>query len=98
MYLHSELTYDQSHENYQRIFRIVNEIEINGKPTPFARTSPALGPMLKDEIPDVEDYVRFLGRRQQAGTSSQHGNDGYYWRDTYVADTNVFKVFTHKIL
>src|SRR5690606_37864298 len=26
------------------------------------------------------------------------GNNGYYWRDTYVADTNVFKVFTHKIL
>jgi putative ABC transport system permease protein len=96
-YLHSELTYDQSHENYKRIFRIANEFEINGKHDNFARTSPVLGPMLKEENADVEAYVRFLG----GGASRnflQHGNDGYYWRDTYVVDTNVFDVFTHKIL
>ena len=60
-YLHSELTYDQSHENYKRIFRIANEFEINGKRDSFARTSPVLGPMLKEENADVEAYVRFLG-------------------------------------
>jgi putative ABC transport system permease protein len=96
-YLHSELTYDQSHENYKRIFRIANEFEINGKTDRFARTSTMLGPMLKEENSDVQEYVRFLG----GGSSRnflQHGNDGYYWRDTYVVDTNVFDVFTHKIL
>ena len=97
LYLRIELTYDQSHENYQRIFRIVNEREVNGKADRFARTSPALGPMLKDEVPDVQDYVRFLGGGNSRNFLT-HGNDGYYWRDTYVADTNVFKVFTHKIL
>src|SRR5215831_17938060 len=45
-YLHSELTYDQSHENYKRIFRVANEFEINGKHDAFARTSTVLGPML----------------------------------------------------
>jgi putative ABC transport system permease protein len=96
-YLHSELTYDQSHENYKRIFRIANEFEINGKRDSFARTSAVLGPMLKEENADVQEYVRFLG----GGASRnflQHGSDGYYWRDTYVVDTNVFDVFTHKIL
>ena len=96
-YLHSELTYDQSHENYKRIFRVANEFEINGKRDSFARTSTVLGPMLKEENADVQAYVRFLG----GGPSRnflQHGNDGYYWRDTYVVDTNVFDVFTHKIL
>jgi putative ABC transport system permease protein len=47
LYLRSELTYDQSHEEHQRIFRVVNEFEINGKLDRFAQTSPALGPMLK---------------------------------------------------
>jgi len=96
-YLHSELTYDQSHENYRRIFRIANEFEINGKHDSSARTSTMLGPMLKEENADVEAYVRFLG----GGSSRnflQHNNDGYYWRETYVVDTNVFDVFTHKIL
>ena len=96
-YLRSELTYDHSHENYKRIFRIANEFEINGKRDSFARSSVVLGPMLKEENADVQDYVRFLG----GGASRnflQHGKDGYYWRDTYVVDTNVFDVFTHKIL
>ncbi|HEX5049397.1 MAG TPA: ABC transporter permease, partial [Gammaproteobacteria bacterium] len=97
VYLRIELTYDQSHESYQRLFRIVNEREINGKPDRLVRTSPALGPMLKDEVPEVQDYVRFLGGGNSRNFLT-HGTDGYYWRDTYVADTNVFKVFTHKIL
>ena len=97
IYLRIELSYDRSSENSDRIFRIVNQIEINGKQNTAAHTSPALGPMLKDEVPDVQEYVRFLGGGNSRNFLT-HGVDGYYWRDTYVADTNVFKVFKHKIL
>jgi putative ABC transport system permease protein len=97
LYLRSELTYDQSHEEHQRIFRVVNEFEINGKLDRFAQTSPALGPMLKEENADVQAYVRFLGGGGGRNFLT-HDSDGYYWRDTYVADTNVFEVFTHKII
>src|SRR6516162_10703629 len=61
VYLRSELTYDQSHENYKRIFRVANEFEINGKTDRYARSSVMLGPMLKEENADVQAYVRFLG-------------------------------------
>jgi putative ABC transport system permease protein len=97
VYLRSELTYDHSHVNYKNIFRVVNEFEFNGKLDRFAVTSPMLGPMLKEENADVQAYVRFQG----GGTNRnfiQHGGDGYYWSNTYVADPNVFDVFTHKIL
>jgi putative ABC transport system permease protein len=97
VYLRIELSYDRSYADSDRIFRIVNQLEINGKQNTLARTSPALGPMLKDEIPDVQEYVRFLGGGNSRNFLT-HGADGYYWRDTYVADTNVFKVFKHKIL
>jgi putative ABC transport system permease protein len=97
IYLRSELTYDRSHENYQRIFRVANEFEINGKRDAFARSSTALGPMLKEENADVQAYVRFLGGGNSRNFLT-HGADGYYWRDTYVVDTNIFEVFTHKIL
>ena len=56
-----------------------------------------LGPMLKEENADVQAFVRFQG----GGTQKrfiQHGDDGYYWRDVYVVDPNVFEVFTHKVL
>ena len=97
VYLRIELTYDHSHENYKRIFRVANEFEINGKVNSFALTSGVLGAMLKDENADVQAYVRFLGGGGGRNFLT-HGADGYYWRDTYVADTNVFQVFTHKIL
>jgi len=97
VYLRGELTYDHSHENYKRIFRIANEFEINGKTDRFAVTSAALGPMLKEENADVQDYVRFMGGGNSRNFLT-HGNVGYYWADTYIADTNVFQVFTHKIL
>ena len=97
VYLRSELTYDHSHVNYKRIFRVVNEFEINGKLDRFAVTSAMLGPMLKEENADVQAFVRFQGG---GGNKNfiQHGNDAYYWSDTYIADPNVFEVFTHKIL
>ena len=94
VYLRIELTYDHSHENYKRIFRVANEFEINGKVNSFALTSGVLGAMLKDENADVQAYVRFLGGGGGRNFLT-HGADGYYWRDTYVADTNVFQVFTH---
>jgi putative ABC transport system permease protein len=96
-YLRSELTYDHSHVNYKRIFRVVNEFEINGKLDRFAVTSAMLGPMLKEENADVEAFVRFQGGPGNRNFI-QHGADGYYWSTTYVADPNVFDVFTHKIL
>jgi putative ABC transport system permease protein len=96
VYLRSELTYDHSHTNYRRIFRVVNEFEINGKVDRFAATSPMLGPMLKEEDSDVQAFVRFQGPGQ--GRFIQHGKDGYYWDDVYAVDPSVFDIFTHKIL
>ena len=92
VYLRSELTYDHSHANYKKIFRVVNEFEFNGKLDRFAVTSPMLGPILKDDNADVEAYVRFL----TSGTQRfiQRGDVGYYWDDVFLVDVNVFDVFT----
>jgi putative ABC transport system permease protein len=97
VYLRSELTYDHSHVNHKNIFRVVNEFEFNGKLDRFAVTSPMLGPMLKEENADVQAYVRFQGGGSNR-SYIQHGADGYYWSNTFIADPNVFEVFTHKIL
>jgi putative ABC transport system permease protein len=96
IYLRSELTYDHSHVNHKRIFRVVNEFEINGKTDRFAATSPMLGPMLKDDNADVQGFVRFITNGNQRFI--RHGDQGYYWDNIYVTDPNVFDVFTHSIV
>ncbi len=95
LYLRSELTYDQHNVNYRRIFRVANEFTINGKLDRFAATSVALGPLLKEQFSEVQDFVRLQGLGEQLIAS---GEDRLYWRNTYAADPNVFDVFTHEVL
>src|SRR5262245_19237853 len=98
VYLRSELTYDQSHANHERIFRVVNEFTINGKVDTFPVTSGMLGPMLKDENADIQAVVRFQGGGGGNQRFIKHGDTGYYWENMVTADPTVFAVFTHKIL
>jgi putative ABC transport system permease protein len=60
------------------------------------RVSHELGPLLKKEFPVVKDFVRF----SFAGEKHlfHHGDNAFYWENTYYADNSVFKVFTHKII
>ena len=97
LYLRSELTYDRYNVNYKKIYRVVNEFNLNGKVDTFAVTSPVLGPMLKEEYPNiVKDYVRLRSVGQKI---LYHYKDKAFYRDNvYFADDNIFKVFTFKIL
>jgi putative ABC transport system permease protein len=58
LYIIDELTYDRSHVNYKRIYRLESHFVINGKDDLFAVTQIPLGPTLKDEYPEIEEYVR----------------------------------------
>jgi putative ABC transport system permease protein len=95
LYLRSEITYDRHHAQHERIFRIVNEITRNERVIRVARTSPVLGPMLAEDRGEIRDYVRF---RSAGELLVRHGGNAFYWRDTYLADDNVFEVFTHRIV
>lgn len=91
LFLQSELTYDRHHVNHKRIYRIANEITTSGKVDAAAITSMALGPMLAKDYPEIEAYVRF---RFMPRTLLRHGDDAFYWENVFIADENVFDVFT----
>jgi putative ABC transport system permease protein len=95
LYLRSELTYDQHHVQHERIFRVVNEITRNERVIRVARTSQVLGSMLAEDHGEIRDYVRFRSAGEQL---VRHGDNAFYWRDAYVADDNVFEIFTHRIV
>ncbi len=99
LYLKDELTYDMHHLRHKEIFRVVNTFNTNGDDTDFALTSPALGPMLKENYPEIIDYVRF---RYTKGLEEKIlikvDNEAFYWKNVFHADANVFDIFTHEIL
>src|SRR5512133_10383 len=95
LYIVDETGYDKSHEKYKRIYRLESHFSINNKDDLFAVTQVPLGPTLKDEYPDVEEYVRFF----QSGTIYFRYKEKEFKSDScWFTDSTIFKVFTHPML
>lgn len=95
LYIIDELTYDKSHVNHKRIYRLESHFVINGKDDLFAATQIPLGPTLKDEYPEIEEYVRMA----PAGTLFlKYGEREFQEDSVYFADSTIFKVFTHPMV
>ncbi len=94
LYLRSELTYDQHNTKYKQIFRVVNEFIKNSKTDSYAVTSKFLGPMLTEEYPEIKGFVRF----RPIGEDIVLPGDKLIDCTVYMADDNVFDVFTHDII
>lgn len=92
LYIIDELTYDKSHENHERIYRLESHFVINNKDDRFAATQIPLGPTLKDEYPEIEEFVRFA----PAGTMFLTYEDREFQEDSIMlTDSTIFDVFTH---
>ncbi len=95
LFLRNELTYDQHHENADRIYRISSNYVTSGKPLLFAVTSPALGPRLKEEYPEIENFVRIFPLPEMLFC---YGDKRLYQERLVLADPSILKVFTNPIL
>ena len=97
LYLRSELTYDQHFDKHDQIYRVVSEIDANGKVDRASISSMFLGGLLRDEYPDVIDSVRIqhIGNTRKLWTG---GDTAIYWDSYVVGDDNIFDVFSHEII
>jgi putative ABC transport system permease protein len=97
LYLRSELTYDQHFDKHEQIYRVVSEINANGKVDRSASSSWMLGDLLKKEYPEVLDAVRIqdIGNERQL---LRNGDTAIYWDNAVLGDQNIFDVFSHEII
>ncbi|MES2625625.1 MAG: FtsX-like permease family protein [Pseudomonadota bacterium] len=101
LYLRTELSYDRHHLQHDRIYRVATEFRSSGRTERVAGSSMMLGPTLVDNFSDVQAYVRFRKPGWwETGENRliKHGNNAFYWDNIYLADPNVFSVFTHEIV
>src|SRR5262245_9188620 len=98
LFLRSELTYDRHFDKHARIYRLVGETTIGE----LVRNSPwiprSVAPVMKQDHPEIEDFVRFTDSSLQDGLRLRHGDKVLNWRNTYFASDSVFRVFSHKVL
>src|SRR5215510_11952842 len=59
LYVIDELSYDRFHAKADRIYRVDSDIRFGGTDLKLAVCSDPMGPTLKRDYPQVEEYVRF---------------------------------------
>lgn len=94
LFIKDEIGYDQHTPAYKRIYRLESHFTINSKDDLFAISQLPLGPTLKDEFPEVEEYVRFF----YPGTMYfRYGEKEFKEDSVWLADSTVFKVFEYSL-
>lgn len=95
LHVNDEMSYDKYHEKASRIHRIESNFTIAGKNEMFAIVPIPMGPALKIEYPEVEEFVRIYGA---GNTLFRTGEKESYEEDFYFTDSSFFNVFTHKMI
>lgn len=94
LWILDELSYDQYHEKAGQIFRIV-KMDAENPSGGLARVGAPWAPALKNDYPEVLDFVRFrfLGR-----TLIRRGNRQFFEGAGLFADSSLFNVFSFQLV
>ncbi|MFY0686034.1 MAG: ABC transporter permease [Cyclobacteriaceae bacterium] len=96
LYLQNELNYDQHFIKYEQIYRYTNHLKAQGADFNTARSSRRLGPIFKQDLPEVMEYVRFLkGEESLVSSTDNNGINQFYEDQVWLTDSTVFKLFDH---
>ncbi|MBC8489256.1 MAG: ABC transporter permease [Bacteroidetes bacterium] len=95
LYVQDELSYDKYNTKHERIYRIESDFTISNKHDMFAIVPIPMGPALKIEFPEVEEFVRLTNI---GNTLFRYNEKEYYEEDFYLADSTIFDVFTYEFL
>ena len=95
LYIDYELSYDKHYKDYEKIYRLESDFTMNGKNDKTAPTPRPFGPVLKDEIPEIETFTRFLNPGE---VLIKFKTNEFYEDKLYFTDSNYFDIFKHKVL
>ncbi len=93
LYIRDEFNYDRFHTQYQRIFRVIGILDLNGQGEQSSSCPFPVGPALKNDYPDlIAHAVRFFNFQDPQHTL-RVGENKFNENRIFLADSNVFKVF-----
>ena len=90
-YVTDELSYDKFNTKADRIYRVDGDIKFGGNHFVLATAPDPLGPALKNDFPQVVQYVRFYG---YGGFLVKKGTQNISEDRVIYADSTLFDVFT----
>lgn len=93
-YVNNEISYDKFHKNKDQIYRITTHLNMGNNNFTLAMSTPALGQQIKDEYPEVKNYVRIRNNRE---FNLKINNESYAEKNLFYADSTFFDIFTYKL-
>ncbi|MGD8539047.1 MAG: ABC transporter permease [Candidatus Aminicenantes bacterium] len=93
LFVRDELSYDKFHENHDRIYRVTRRWlnEDGAVSLHLGFVAPPIGPLLKNDFPEIEQAVRFIGT---GGMLVSH-EDTYFEENLFFfAEEHLFDVFS----
>lgn len=91
---YDEITYDQFHDDADRIFRVVGKVSTDSEQFNQAVTPPPLAEALVREIPGIETSIRLAGRDALV----EHKGQKYAEDEILLADGNFFSFFDFNLI
>ncbi len=92
LYVTDELSYDRHFRNAGHIYRINSDIRFGGSDLHMTQTSDMMGPLLKKDYPQVEEYTRIY--TNDGAKLVKKGNEFITEARAVHADSTFFTVFT----
>lgn len=95
MYTKDEVSFDQFHENKNRLYQLTCTITEKDKPEEsFGMAAMTQGPAFKEAIPEIKAYVRFDNEKRSI---VKVGNE-IFTQNTAWTDESFFKVFSFPLI
>jgi len=91
LFVQQQKNYDAFHTHYEQIYRLIFDRDSDS----WSGTPAQLGPLLKEKIPEIRNYVRM----EEAGdVVVLYEEDRYYEKNLLYADNSFFRVFSFPLL
>ena len=95
IFIYSHVSYQNSYDRHletsDRVYRLSGEINLPANENIHGLLGPRLGPVMKDEIPAIQQMTRLVPFREKCIVNA---NEQIFFEDqVYYADSTVFEVF-----
>ena len=95
VWVQNEVSFDRFHSKSDRIYRLYNELTLNGQTRTAPVTSAPLAPALRQSFPEVEAAVRMSS---YGNTAVKYGEREFRENQVYLADDSIFAVFSFPMI
>lgn len=95
LFLQNELSYDMHHENINRIYRYGVNMTIGGNNSTQPTCNAAVGPLLQNEMPEIEEYVRIMNMGKVLVNANEKN---LYESSLLMVDNSIFQIFTYPFI